>query len=62
MKIEATFSPDGTVEVKVSGVKGPACKDASAFLERALGGRAVRTERTPEWNEGSQERGRAQAR
>ncbi|HXJ55421.1 MAG TPA: DUF2997 domain-containing protein [Verrucomicrobiae bacterium] len=35
--INVTINPDGTVEVAPSGFKGKKCKDATKFLEDALG-------------------------
>ena len=35
--INVTVLPDGTVEVAPSGFKGKRCKDATKFLEAALG-------------------------
>jgi len=36
-KIEITVSPEGATSIKTSGFTGSACKDASRFIERALG-------------------------
>ena len=35
--INVTIQPDGTVELAPDGFKGKACKDATKFLEQALG-------------------------
>jgi len=36
-KIEITVSPEGATSIKTSGFTGSSCKDASRFIERALG-------------------------
>jgi hypothetical protein len=40
--IEVTIKPDGTTEIHVQGVKGMACTDITAALEKALGGKPER--------------------
>ena len=35
--INVTILPDGVVEIAPSGFKGKKCKDATKFLEQALG-------------------------
>ena len=35
--IEITVSPAGEVTVQTKGFAGPSCRDASRFVERALG-------------------------
>jgi len=35
--IEITVSPEGATSIKTSGFTGSSCKDASRFIERALG-------------------------
>jgi len=35
--IEITVDPQGGVSVKTNGFTGSSCKDASRFIERALG-------------------------
>lgn len=35
--IELTISPDGQVQLQTKGFGGPSCKEASGFLEKALG-------------------------
>ncbi|WP_166822369.1 DUF2997 domain-containing protein [Thalassoroseus pseudoceratinae] len=35
--IEITVSPNGQTTVETQGFVGPVCRDASRFLERALG-------------------------
>jgi len=39
--IEITVSPEGAVTVRTRGFTGPACRDASRFLEQALGTRTA---------------------
>jgi len=39
--IEITVSPDGAVTVRTKGFTGPACRDASRFVEQALGTRTA---------------------
>jgi hypothetical protein len=36
-KIRVTVSPGGKVEAEAEGFKGASCKEATEFLERALG-------------------------
>lgn len=36
-KLEITFGKDGSVKTEVFGVKGPACKDMTAFLDNFFG-------------------------
>lgn len=50
-EVEVFIRPDGTVELKVRGVKGPRCREITAGLERALGGAVVSCEPTAEYNE-----------
>jgi len=38
--IEVTVSPAGEATVQTKGYAGPACREASRFLEQALGVRA----------------------
>ena len=38
--IEITVSPAGETTVQTKGFTGPGCRDASRFVERALGERA----------------------
>lgn len=38
-RIEIVIAPAGEVTVQTSGVKGASCRDASRFLEQALGRR-----------------------
>jgi len=39
MKIEIIVSPDGNVTVTTAGFSGQSCRDASKFIEQALGQR-----------------------
>lgn len=39
MKIEIIVTPDGKTTVQTLGFTGPSCRDASRFLEQALGQR-----------------------
>ena len=36
-KIEILFGPDGEIEIEAFGYNGKGCKDATKFLEDALG-------------------------
>ena len=38
--IEIVISPDGQTRVETKGFSGPSCRDASKFLEEALGKRS----------------------
>lgn len=40
-EIAITISPDGVVSMRVSGVPGTACLEATAALEKALGGQVL---------------------
>lgn len=35
--IEVVISPDGQTKIKTKGFHGPACRDASRYIEQALG-------------------------
>jgi hypothetical protein len=49
-KIIITVSPSGETSVQTTGYTGPACKDASRFIEEALGEKTA--ERlTPEYHQ-----------
>ncbi len=49
-RIILTVAPNGTPTLKTEGYQGKACKDASKFLEQALG--AVESEKlTPEYHQ-----------
>ena len=37
--IEVVISPDGQTKVETKGFHGPSCRDASRFIEEALGSR-----------------------
>ena len=37
MKLKVTIKPDGSVTTKVEGGQGASCKNASAWLEKAIG-------------------------
>lgn len=50
-EIEVEILPDGKVEVKVRGVKGQACLDITAEMEKALGGTILLREMTAESQE-----------
>ena len=41
--IEVIVSPAGEATVQTKGFSGPSCRDASRFIERALGERAAET-------------------
>jgi hypothetical protein len=43
MKIEITVSPDGKSNVETKGFLGSECREASRFLETALGTRVSET-------------------
>lgn len=47
--IEITVAPDGATRVETKGFVGNSCRQASAFLEQALGQRA-REQLTPEFH------------
>jgi len=36
-QVEITIAPDGSPTIKVNGVPGPSCKDATKAVEKALG-------------------------
>ena len=36
-RIEIVVEPDGTTSVETRGFVGPSCREASTFIERALG-------------------------
>jgi hypothetical protein len=46
--IEVTISPQGETTVKTLGYTGPACAQASRFLEQALG-ETIRDQRSAEY-------------
>ena len=47
-EIEATIERDGTVSLRVRGVKGTACLDVTRSLEAALGDQVLVREMTPD--------------
>ena len=51
--IEITVSPDGEAKVETRGFAGPECRDASRFVEQALGRRTAET-LTAEFHQGQQ--------
>jgi hypothetical protein len=42
-RIEILVSPTGTTTVKTMGFAGPACRDASKFIQQALGVKMAET-------------------
>ena len=48
-EVEVTIQPDGSVQVKVSGVKGSGCRNITAPLEDLLGGQIVERELSEEY-------------
>ncbi len=59
--IEIAISPDGKTTVQTRGFNGPSCRDASEFIEQALG-RRTREELTPEFHQSQQVGQNAQQR
>jgi hypothetical protein len=53
-EIDVFIDRDGQVRIEVRGVKGGACLDLTADLEKALGGQVQSRELTPEAQEGLQ--------
>jgi len=53
-EIDVIIKPDGTVEVKVRGVQGPACLAVTKEMERYLGGRVSHREHTAEFYQNAQ--------
>lgn len=52
-QIIVTIAPDGTPSIKTEGYSGKACKEASRYLEQALG--AVTSETlTPEYHQAAE--------
>ena len=43
MKIEIVIAPDGSTQIETKGYAGEACRDASRFLEEALGRQTAET-------------------
>lgn len=50
-EVEIIFRPDGRVETRVSGVKGPSCLKLTEELFQWLGGQVERQELTNEYYE-----------
>jgi hypothetical protein len=50
MRIEIVVTPDGKSQVETKGFAGSACREASMFIERALGKRIGET-LTPEFHQ-----------
>ena len=48
--IEIIVQPDGQASVQTKGFTGPSCRDASRFIERALG-KATGEQLTPEFHQ-----------
>ena len=48
-KVEILFGPEGEVVVEALGFKGTSCKEATKFLEEALG-KTVDVKRKIEWH------------
>jgi hypothetical protein len=51
--IEITVSPDGETKVETRGFTGPECREASRFVEVALGQKTAEA-LTPEFHQGQQ--------
>jgi hypothetical protein len=51
--IEITVSPTGAAKVETRGFTGGACREASRFVEQALGSRTAET-LTAEYHQGQQ--------
>ena len=49
--LKITIAEDGSVNVKVAGIAGSSCLDASKFLEDAMGGGVAAQEMTEEYYE-----------
>ena len=52
--IKITISPTGQVRVETSGFSGGECREASRFVEQALGSRSAET-LTAEFHQGQQD-------
>jgi len=50
-EIDLVLRPNGSVEIKVRGVAGPACLDLTKQLEAGLGNRIVAREHTDEFHQ-----------
>ena len=55
--IEITINPTGETKVETRGFSGASCRDASRFLEEALGQRSAET-LTPEFHQSETEENR----
>lgn len=53
--IEITVDPKGTTKVETKGFTGGSCREASGFIEEALGRRSAET-LTPEYYQGPEAR------
>ena len=51
MKITVTVNEDGTTEVDVEGVQGPACKTYTDAVMKALGGKLLEEKKKPEFDQ-----------
>lgn len=47
-KIEVLFGPDGEIKIEAFGYRGSSCKEATEFLEKALGSE-IDTVQKAEW-------------
>ena len=56
--IEITVRPDGSTTVQTRGFTGPSCREASRFIERALG-KATGEQLTAEYYQTNQQQHRA---
>jgi hypothetical protein len=51
-EIEVLIRPDGSVQVQVRGVKGPACLEVTRRIEELLGGQVEKRTPTDEFAQG----------
>lgn len=51
-QIIVIIAPDGSTKVETKGFQGSSCKDASAFIEKALGVKESETLK-PEYHQGA---------
>ena len=49
--IDVIISPNGNIQIKVSGVKGTGCKDLTAEIESLIGNELLESELTEEYFE-----------
>jgi hypothetical protein len=54
-EVEVRIGPDGTVQVKVHGVKGTGCEALTDPLEHVLGGQVISKEYTEEYYQSKKE-------